>query len=333
MTGKSLSLDIGQRVVALVDEGLSCREAARRLRISAASAVRIMQRKKSTGGVNASRQGRPRRSKLDAVSDWLNARVEAEPDITMPELAEALRLEHDLAATSAMLSRHLIHRLGLTYKKSLIATERLRKRVRAARYEWRHRRMPSMRLEPHRLVFIDETAVTTKMTRLRGRSPQGTRLEAEAPFGHWRTQTFIAGLRIDELSAPCVLDGPLSADLLCKSPARQRMNRAAFDAYIETQLAPTLQPGDVVIADNLSSHKSAQAHNVLKVQGNWMLFLPPYSPDLNPIEMTYSKLKAHLRRLKARTFDALFQSVALTCQLFPPQECRNFFKAAGYVTD
>ena len=123
-----------------------------------------------------------------------------------------------------------------------------------------------MRLEPHRLVFIDETAVTTKMTRLRGRSARGTRLETDAPFGHWCTQTFIAGLRIDELSAPWVLDGP--------------MNRAAFDTYIETQLAPTLQPGDVIIADNLSSHKSAFAQNILKAQGSWMLFLPPYSPDL-----------------------------------------------------
>lgn len=176
-----------------------------------------------------------------------------------------------------------------------------------------------MRLEPHRLVFIDETAVTTKMTRLRGRSPRGTRLEADAPFGHWRTQTFIAGLRIDELSAPWLLDGP--------------MNRAAFELYIETQLAPMLQPGDVVIADNLSSHKSTYAQDVLKSQGSWLLFLPPYSPDFNPIEMAYSKLKAHLRRLKARTFDALFNSVAEASDLFPPDECRNLFKAAGYVAD
>ncbi len=110
--------------------------------------------------------------------------------------------------------------------------------------------------------------MTTKLTRLRGRSPCGARLEADAPFGHWRTQTFIAGLRVDELTAPWLLDGP--------------MNRAAFDVYIETQLAPTLQPGDVVIADNLSSHKSAWAQALLKAQGNWMLFLPPYSPDLNP---------------------------------------------------
>lgn len=115
--GKSLSLDIRDRVVALVDDGLSCHEAARRLRISAASAVRIMQRKRRTGGVKAALQGRPRRSKLDAVSDWLRSRVEAEPDITMPELAVALRQEHDLVATPAMLSRYLIHRLGFTYKK------------------------------------------------------------------------------------------------------------------------------------------------------------------------------------------------------------------------
>lgn len=176
-----------------------------------------------------------------------------------------------------------------------------------------------MRLEPHRLVFIDETAVTTKMTRLKGRSMRGARLEADAPFGHWRTQTFIAGLRVDELTAPWVLDGP--------------MNRVAFEVYIETQLAPVLQPGDVVIADNLSSHKSARAQALLRAQGSWMLFLPAYSPDLNPIEMAYSKLKAHLRHFKARTFEALFNSVARTCDLFPPEECQNFFKAAGYIAD
>lgn len=176
-----------------------------------------------------------------------------------------------------------------------------------------------MRLEPHRLVFIDETAVTTKMTRLRGRSPRGARLESDAPFGHWRTQTFIAGLRVDELTAPWLLDGP--------------MNRAAFDVYIETQLAPTLQPGDVVIADNLSSHKSTYAQNLLKEQGNWMLFLPPHNPDLNPIEQAFSKLKAHLRRTAVRTFDALTATVGDICSLYSPQECENYFKAANYVAE
>ena len=176
-----------------------------------------------------------------------------------------------------------------------------------------------MRLEPHRLVFIDETAVTTKMTRLRGRAPCGARLEADAPFGHWRTQTFIAGLRVDELTAPWLLDGP--------------MNRAAFDAYVETQLAPALMPGDVVIADNLAAHKSAKAQALLRAQGKWMLFLPPYSPDLNPIEMAFSKLKAHLRRLAVRTVDALTQAVGDICNLFPPDECDAYFRAAKYVAE
>ena len=174
-----------------------------------------------------------------------------------------------------------------------------------------------MCLEPHRLIFIDETAVTTKMTRLRGRSLRGARLKADAPFGHWRTQTFIAGLRVDELAAPWVLDGPT--------------HRAAFETYIETQLAPCLQPGEVVIADNLSSHKTAVAQAFLKALGNWLVCLPPYSPDLNPIEIAFSKLKAHLRRMKARTFDTLFETVAEACELFPQQECQNCFRAAGYV--
>ena len=111
------------------------------------------------------------------------------------------------------------------------------------------------------------------------------------------------------------------------------MNRAAFNLYIETQLAPTLQPGDVVIADNLSSHKSAHAQTLLKSQGSWLLFLPPYSPDLNPIEMAFAKLKQLLRKAKARTYDALCEAVGDICSLFDPQECRNYLKDAGYVAD
>ena len=125
-------------------------------------------------------------------------------------------------------------------------------------------RQPRMREGVHRLVFLDETGTTTKMTRLRGRARRGARLKAEAPFGHWATQTFIAGLRCDGLTAPWVVDQP--------------MNREIFDTYVETQLAPTLQMGDVVILDNLPSHKSAKAEAALKQRGAWFLFLPPYSP-------------------------------------------------------
>lgn len=176
-----------------------------------------------------------------------------------------------------------------------------------------------MRQEPHRLVFIDETAVKTNFTRLRGRSPVGERLYGAAPFGKWGTQTFIAGLTQNALIAPWVIAGA--------------MNGLAFDTYIETQLAPVLDPGTVVILDNLSTHRSPRAAQALKRQGCWFLFLPPYSPDLNPIEMAFSKLKAHLRRIGARTFDALFEALDDICDLFDSQECWNFIKAAGYASN
>lgn len=176
-----------------------------------------------------------------------------------------------------------------------------------------------MCLEPHRLVFVDETGTTTKMTRLRGRARRGERVKASAPFGHWATQTFIAALRYDGLTAPWIVDRP--------------MNKSIFETWVETQLAPTLQPGDVVILDNLSSHKSEKAKAILQERGAWFLFLPPYSPDLNPIEMAFAKLKAHLRKIGARTIDALWKAVGSICDLYTPEECWNYLKEAGYASD
>jgi len=173
-----------------------------------------------------------------------------------------------------------------------------------------------MREQRGRLVFIDETGTTTKMTRLRGRSMRGERLNSKAPFGHWGTQTFVAGLKCDGLIAPWVIDAP--------------MNRAIFEAYVETQLVPALKPGDVVILDNLSSHKSEKAENAIRSKGAWLLFLPPYSPDLNPIEMAFAKLKAHLRAAAARTIDDLWKAIGSICALFSPEECSNYFAEAGY---
>jgi transposase len=200
-----------------------------------------------------------------------------------------------------------------------MASERARAKVRQARDVWIAKRQPKMCLEPHRLVFIDETSVNTKMVRLRGRCPRGERLTMDAPFGHWGTQTFIAGLRCFGLTAPWIVD--------------HAMNRAAFDTWIETQLAPTLDRGDVVILDNLAVHKSAKAAEILKDIGAWFLFLPPYSPDLNPIEMAFSKIKAHLRAAAARTFRALSNPLGSICNLFSRNECFNYFKAAGYAYD
>src|SRR6202044_2299512 len=201
-------------------------------------------------------------------------------------------------------------------KKTLVASEQDRPDVQQAREEWTSARPPRMRLEPHRLVFLDETGTTTKMTRLRGRCPEGQRLRSKAPFGHWKTQTFIAGLRCDGLTAPFVVDAP--------------MNRRIFETYVETQLAPTLKEGDIVIMDNLAAHKSPIAEKAVRARGAWILFLPPYSPDLNPIEMAFAKLKALLRAKAVRTIDDLWRAIGRICDLFDPQECKNYFTAAGY---
>ena len=173
-----------------------------------------------------------------------------------------------------------------------------------------------MQAHPDRLVFIDETSIKTNLTRLRGRSLCGKRLEMTAPFGAWGTQTFIAGLTHDSLIAPWVIKGA--------------MNGEAFATYIRQVLAPELLPGTVVICDNLATHRNKDAAQALKDVGCWGLYLPPYSPDLNPIEMAFSKLKAHLRRIGARTFDQMSNALAEVCNLFTPQECWNYFCEAGY---
>ena len=185
-----------------------------------------------------------------------------------------------------------------------------------ARGVWTTRRQPFMGRALERLVFIDETSLNTKLVKTSGWAPVGERLVDHAPFGHWNTQTFIAALRHDRLTAPWVIKGAI--------------NRKLFDAYVETQLAPTLKSGDVVILDNLSSHKSAHAAQVLKSVGAWFLFLPPYSPDLNPIEMAFSKLKTLIRKAAARSYDELWKAVGAVCDLFSDEECQNYFNAAGY---
>ena len=175
-----------------------------------------------------------------------------------------------------------------------------------------------MRDTPERLVFIYETSVKTNFTRLRGRAPKGERLPGTAPFGAWGTQTFIAGLTTNGLIAPWIVN--------------RAMNGKAFATYVRTQLAPALEARTVVICDDLSVHKNAEAAAALRKHGCWFLFLPPYSPDLNPIEMAFSKLKAHLRRIGARTFDQLFDAIGEICDLFTPDECWNYFIAAGYAS-
>jgi transposase len=171
-------------------------------------------------------------------------------------------------------------------------------------------------LEPERLVFIDETWASTNMARRFGRAPRGQRLRMAVPHGHWKTTTFVAGLRLTGMVAPFVLDGPI--------------NRQAFEVYVERVLAPELSPGDVVVMDNLSSHKGARTRELIEAAGASLLYLPPYSPDFNPIENAFAKLKALLRKAAERTVAGLWDAIGRLLDLFTPSECANYFAAAGY---
>jgi transposase len=166
------------------------------------------------------------------------------------------------------------------------------------------------------LIFLDETGLTTKLARLHGRCRRGERLVASLPHGHWRTTPCIAGLRADGLTAPMLLPGALDG--------------LAFRAYVEQVLVPTLRPGDTVILDNLSVHKGSAVRQAIEAAGAALLFLPPYSPDYNPIEQVFAKLKARLRAAAARTQAALWQAVGTALSTFTPTECAHYIAHAGY---
>jgi transposase len=172
-------------------------------------------------------------------------------------------------------------------------------------------------LDPDRLIFIDETWATTNMTRRYGHAPRGQRLVAAVPHGHWKTSTFVAGLRATGLTAPPVVDGAMNGDI--------------FRAYVEQVLAPTLRPGEIVILDNLASHKVAGVREAIEANGASIIYLPPYSPDLNPIEQAFAKLKALLRKAVARTITRLWVALGNLLARFTPQECTNDLINSGYV--
>ena len=165
-------------------------------------------------------------------------------------------------------------------------------------------------------MFIDESGVTTDLLRRYGRSPRGVRLRDYAPCGHWQTHTVVAGLRVDGLTAAAVFDGPI--------------DNPTFLAYVEQVLVPTLQPGDVVVLDNLVMHKQPEVQAAIEQVGARLRFLPPYSPDFNPIELAFAKLKAFMRAARPRRFDQVVELVAIALDLFSPQECLNFVRHCGY---
>lgn len=188
--------------------------------------------------------------------------------------------------------------------------------MRQARETWR---ADQPRLDISKLVFLDETGASTNMTRRHGWSYRGQRCVSAAPHGHWKTTTFLAGLRHDGLTAPLVVDGP--------------MDGATFLAYVRDFLCPSLKPGDIVIADNLGSHKVTGVREAIESAGATLRYLPPYSPDLNPIEKLFAKLKTLLRNAATRSIDALWHHIGMLMDAFTPDECRNYFQACGYVRE
>jgi transposase len=196
----------------------------------------------------------------------------------------------------------------------LHASEQEREDVQVARNEWQKNQAT---LDVTKLVFLDETWVATNMTRSYGRSARGERCTASVPYGHWQTTTFIAALRHNAVTAPMVADGPMDGEM--------------FLAYVQQFLCPTLQLGDIVIADNLPSHKVAGVQQAIAAAGATILYLPPYSPDFNPIEKLFAKLKTLLRQAAHRTVDALWSNIGKLLHTCSPEECKNYFRSSGYV--
>lgn len=197
----------------------------------------------------------------------------------------------------------------------MLPAEQLRPKIARRREQWKKFQG---RPDPRRLVFVDETWAKTNMAPLRGWAPVGQRLHAKVPYGHWKTMTFIAALRCDRIDAPFVFDQPINA--------------ASFTAWVEEQLCPTLAPGDIVIMDNLSSHKRPAVRAAIRAKGARLLFLPPYSPDLNPIEQVFAKLKGLLRKVRARTLEATWRGIGALLPRFPAAECAAYLSNAGYAS-
>lgn len=310
---RAYSSDLRERLTAAVTAGMSRNEAADVFSVAISTAVKWMQRLRDTGSAAAKPCGGST-SPLEQHKERILAVVRERPDTTLKEIQAALRKEGIHTSKSALdrfLARHKITRK----KKSLRAAEQNRKDVVRARRKWIHEQGL---LDPAKLVFIDETSVNTNMVRLYGWGPSGARLVDHVPFGQWETLTFVSALRHDGMVAPMLIEGPMNGEL--------------FLAYVEQCLVPTLKPKDIVVVDNLGSHKVAGVAEAIGAAGATLRYLPPYSPDLNPIEMPFSKFKACLRKLAQRTIPGIRHGIRSFLSSLKGQECANYLRHAGYAS-
>jgi transposase len=305
--------DLRSRAVAAVEAGKSRHQVAKLFQVGVSSVIRWVDRRRRTGSFSPRPMGGNRGYRIEGEHRaWLLERMVAKPDLTLEEIRRELA-ERGLAVGYGTGLAVLRARAADAQKKTLYASQQDRPDVVEARAAWRELQ-PSLPIE--RLVFIDETWAKDNMTRRYGRCRRGQRLIDKVPLARWETTTFVAALRHDRLSAPMVLDGPINGDW--------------FLAYVEQVLTPTLETGDLVVMDNLGSHRSHRIVELIEDRGARLLFLPKYSPELNPIEMAFSKLKSALRKAAERSTEALWNRIGMLCDDFPPQQCTNYFKAAGY---
>ncbi len=309
---QSYSQDLRDRVLWALDRGERPTAIARRLEVSRVWVYQVRGRAQKTGQRTSFQIGGHRRSRIAEMESVLRAWIEQAPGLSLAELGERLAEQGISIKIGALW--HQLNKWNLTFKKTLHASEQEREDVQQARKAWQQA-LPTMQVE--KLVFIDETWISTSMTRRYGRAPRGQRCLDSAPHGHWETTTFVGALRRRRLTAPMVTDGP--------------MDGATFLAYVHQFLCPTLQPGDTVILDNLSSHKVTGVAKAITATGATLLYLPPYSPDLNPIEKFFSKLKALLRKAARRDIDTLWKEIGELLNTVSPSECTNYFTSCGYV--
>jgi transposase len=311
--GKPYSDDLRERVVAAIEAGHTRVKVAELYNMALSTVGGIIKRKRETGSVSPDKFGGYKAFTLEPYTDRVKELVAEQPDSTLAELQARLAKEKVKVSQSGI-SRFLRH-INLTFKKKVLhAAEQDRSDVAAAREALRKEQKI---LDPKQLVFIDETAATTKMTRLYGRAPQGKRLVDKVPHGHWKTTTFICGLRYDGVTAPFVLDGP--------------MDGPHFLAYVEQILAPTLKKGQIVFLDNVSTHKVDGVEEAIAARGACAVFLPAYSPDLNPIEQLFARLKSFLRKMKARTVEQLWSAIASFLKGVSKEECKAYLANSGYT--
>ena len=311
--GKPYSVDLRKRVVAAIEGGMSRNQAARQFGVAISTAIGWMQRVEQTGSVAPGQMGghKPRAISGEHAA-WLSRRIRA-GDFTLRGLVAELGgrgLKVDYRSVW-----EFVHAEKLSFKKSVVAGERDRPDVARRRLQWIKYQD---RVEPERLVFIDETWTRTDMAPLRGWASRGHRLTAKVPHGRWKTMTFLAALRHDRIDAPWFIEGPIDGE--------------SFRTYVAQVLLPTLRPGDIVVLDNLGSHRSKAVRQIIRSAGAKLFFLPKYSPDLNPIEQVFAKLKHLVRKAAARTVDAVCAAIGEALQAFTPVECASYLKNSGYRT-